>query len=176
MTVTVLFLSMPLYQECITLLIILIHKIIYREGKNWTRGGGYPHSPRCMTPRLASHSLFSDWTRAGEKRLVTLGYSLCKSGMLWNANDSTAGADASVEALKLYHMLSLLALLIVLVARIVQKMGNDRPWSLLKKFQVHKINGRGRLIKVMAAAEQKYSFAALLSLLQLPIATVLVQS
>ncbi len=52
-----------------------------------------------------------------------------------------AGADASVEALKLYHMLSLLALALklyhmlsllallarALVARIVQKMGNDRP-------------------------------------------------
>ena len=43
---------------------------------------------------------------------------------------STAGADASVEALKLYHMLSLLALHAIeleLVAHIVQKMGNDRP-------------------------------------------------
>ncbi len=29
-----------------------------------------------LTTRLASHSLFSDWTGAGEKRLVTLGYSL----------------------------------------------------------------------------------------------------
>ena len=27
--------------------------------------------------RLASHSLFSDWTGAGEKGLVTLGHSLC---------------------------------------------------------------------------------------------------
>ena len=36
--------------------------------------------------RLASHSLFSDWTGAGEKGLVTLGYSLCKSGMLLNIN------------------------------------------------------------------------------------------
>ncbi len=27
--------------------------------------------------RLASHSLFSDWTGAGEKGLVTLGYSFC---------------------------------------------------------------------------------------------------
>ncbi len=35
-------------------------------------------------------------------------------------NESTAGADASV---KLYHMLSLLALL----AHIVQKLGNDQP-------------------------------------------------
>ena len=37
-------------------------------------------------PRLASHSLFSDWTGAGEKGLVTLGYSFCKSGMLLNIN------------------------------------------------------------------------------------------
>ena len=36
--------------------------------------------------RLASHFLFSDWTGAGEKGLVTLGYSLCKSGMLLNIN------------------------------------------------------------------------------------------
>ncbi len=56
-------------------------------------------------------------------------------------NESTTGADASVEALKLYHMkltlaysslLALLALvaqtqLTLLVGRIVQKMGNDRP-------------------------------------------------
>ena len=27
--------------------------------------------------RLASHSLFSDWTGAGEKGLVTLGHILC---------------------------------------------------------------------------------------------------
>ena len=27
--------------------------------------------------RLAGHSLFSDWTGAGEKGLVTLGYILC---------------------------------------------------------------------------------------------------
>ncbi len=46
-------------------------------------------------------------------------------------NESTTGADASVEALKLYHMKltlaysSLLALL-ALVACIVQEMGNDR--------------------------------------------------
>ncbi len=40
---------------------------------------------QCL-PRLASHSLFSDWTGAGEKGLVTLGYSLCKSGMLLNIN------------------------------------------------------------------------------------------
>ncbi len=38
------------------------------------------------TLRLASHSLFPDWTGAGEKGLVTLGYSLCKSGMLLNIN------------------------------------------------------------------------------------------
>ena len=35
-----------------------------------------------LNSRLASHSLFSDWTGEGEKGLVTLGYSLCKSGML----------------------------------------------------------------------------------------------
>ncbi len=59
----------------------------------------------------------------------------------YSSNESTAGADASVEALKLYHMLSLLALALklyhmlsllpllarALVARIVQKMGNDQP-------------------------------------------------
>ncbi len=39
-----------------------------------------------ISRRLASHSLFSDWTGAGEKGLVTLGYSLCKSGMLLNIN------------------------------------------------------------------------------------------
>ena len=45
---------------------------------NWNYGSCYV--------RLASHSLFSDWTGAGEKGLVTLGYSLCKSGMLLNIN------------------------------------------------------------------------------------------
>ncbi len=38
----------------------------------------------CMlrASRLASHSLFSGWTgAAGEKGLVTLGYSLCKSSL-----------------------------------------------------------------------------------------------
>ncbi len=43
---------------------------------------------------------------------------------LLDQNESTAGADASVEALKLYHMLSLLALLAKalysIVARIVK--------------------------------------------------------
>ncbi len=51
-------------------------------------------------------------------------------------NESTAGADASVEALKLYHMKltlaysSLLAPIAIVACRvvacIVQKMGNDR--------------------------------------------------
>ncbi len=45
-------------------------------------------------------------------------------------NESTAGADASVEALKLYHMKLTLAVayllcMLALVACIVQKTGND---------------------------------------------------
>ena len=34
-------------------------------------------SPTLLLCRLASHSLFSDWTGAGEKGLVTLGHILC---------------------------------------------------------------------------------------------------
>ncbi len=40
-------------------------------------------------------------------------------------NESTAGADASVEALKLYHMKQILTKLTLLAQ---QKMGNDRPF------------------------------------------------
>ncbi len=51
-------------------------------------------------------------------------------------NESTAGADASVEALKLHHMklanlsfntVAYLLCMLALVACIVQKTGNDRP-------------------------------------------------
>ena len=43
-------------------------KICFECGK-WDGGEG--------EARLASHSLFSDWTGAGEKGLVTLGHILC---------------------------------------------------------------------------------------------------
>ena len=40
-----------------------------RMERSWRKGLG--------TVRLASHSLFSDWTGAREKGLVTLGHILC---------------------------------------------------------------------------------------------------
>ncbi len=78
-------------------------------------------------------------------------------------NESTAGADASVEALKLYHMLSLLAAELALY----------KKWEMIDRDRCYKsICGRALL---MAAADL-CSFTALLSLLQLPIASVLVQN
>ncbi len=78
-------------------------------------------------------------------------------------NESTAGADASVEALKLYDMKLLTLAYLAQLSIILHcaKVGNDRPWSLLKGY---------KSIKLMAAAEQ--TSAAL----QLPIASFLVQS
>ncbi len=104
-------------------------------------------------------------------------------------NESTTGADASVEALKLYHMKLTLAYSSLLALHDSDSLVIDNKWEMIAVIVAKKssksTNGRARLydsllLNVRTAAKcshrYRYSFAALFSLLQLPIASVLVQS
>ena len=94
--------------------------------------------------------------------------------MYYSHNESIAGADASVKLPKLklliafiythYIMMSIFAL----SCMHTQRVGNDRPWLLLKT-----IDAKSSSLKLMAYQQ---SLAALFLLLQLLIAIVLVQS
>ena len=78
-------------------------------------------------------------------------------------NESTAGVDASMEAVPkaIRHEATRSKFISV------QHVGNDRPWLLLKRIPINS----SKSIKLLHETA-KCSFAALFSILQLPIASV----